>query len=303
MRKLFLFSSLLCLFSFLKAGELNCNVKIQEPRNLSFDPRIYKTMENAIFEFMNSRIWTNETYLNHEKIKCSIIINITGQSSITDFEADIIIQSERPVFNTNYNSRVFNYNDKGATFSYQEFQNLEYSDNTYYQNLTSILAYYAYMIIGFDKETFAPQGGELYFKKAQNLITNIPGPEKSRYKGWNQFDGTRNRFILVDQMLNPRFKNYRTALYEYHRNGMDKMYDSPTTAIPVINASLALLDKVRTDNPISILLITFFLAKSEELINIYSDATPEDRNKASNLLSKLDPINSEKYLAMAKKKN
>ena len=303
MKKIILLSFFISLLSFLKAGELNCTVKVQEPRNLSFDPRIYKTMENAIFEFMNSRVWTNETYLNQEKIKCSIIINISGQSSVTDFESDIIIQSERPIFNTNYSSRVFNYNDRGATFVYQEFQNLEYSDNTYYQNLTSILAYYAYMIIGFDKESFAPSGGELYFKKAQNLITNIPGPEKSRHKGWNQFDGTRNRFVLVDQLLNPRFKNYRTALYEYHRNGMDKMYNSPTTAMPVINASLALLDKVRADNPISILLVVFFLAKSEELINLYTDAPQAERNKASTLLAKLDPINSEKYLAMTKKKN
>lgn len=296
---------LIFLFSiqFIEAGELNCTVKVQEPRNLSFDPRIYKTMENAIFEFMNSRVWTNETYLSHEKIKCNIIINISGQSSITDFESDIIIQSERPVFNSNYSSRVFNYNDKGATFSYQEFQNLEYSDNTYYQNLTSILAYYAYMIIGYDKESYSPNGGELYFKKAQNLITNIPSPEKSRYKGWNQFDGTRNRFVLVDQILNPRFKNYRTALYEYHRNGLDKMYDTPLKAIPVIDASLALLEKIRNDNPVSLLLVVFFLAKSEELINIYGDAPQTDKNKALPLLAKLDPINAEKYLALVKKKN
>ncbi|MBX7224735.1 MAG: DUF4835 family protein [Chitinophagales bacterium] len=302
MRKL---SSLIILFFTLVAlhgGELNCSVKIQEPRNLSFDPKIYRTLETALNEFMNSRVWTDEQVLPHERIKCSIIINISGQTSLTDFESDILVQSERPVFNTNYSTRVFNYNDKGVKFSYQEFQNLDYSDNTYYLNLTSLMAYYAYMIIGFDYETFVPNGGEVYFKKAQTLINNIPANEKSKYTGWSQFDGTRNRFILVDNMLNPRFKLYRTALYEYHRNGMDKMYDNTEAALPVIYSSLSLLEKIRNDNPLSMLLVVFFLAKPEELINIYSKAPQTEKTKVVPLLSKLDPQNAEKYQAILKAK-
>ena len=286
----------------LQAGELNCSVKIQEPRNLSFDPKIYRTLETTLNEFMNSRVWTDEPVKPHERIKCSIIINITGQSSLTDFASDILVQSERPVYNTNYSTRVFNYNDKDVKFSYQEFQNLDYSDNTYYLNLTSLMAYYAYLIIGFDYETFSPNGGEIYFKKAQTLINNIPANEKSKYTGWSQFDGTRNRFVLVDNMLNPRFKLYRTALYEYHRNGLDKMYENTEAALPVMQSSLSLLEKVRNDNPLSLLLVVFFLAKSEELINIYTKAPQTEKAKAVPILSKLDPQNAEKYQAILKAK-
>jgi hypothetical protein len=167
-------------------------------------------MENSIFEFMNGRRWTtdlNKKYTQNEKIECSFTINIREEVSQNEFSAELIVQSFRPVFNSSYKSPVFSNNDRDFSFVYNEFQNFDYNDNDFTSNLTSLLAYYANIIIGFDSETFEKGSGNVYFQNALNVINNVPANVKARNKGWSTFDGIRNRAVLVDNLINPRYSS------------------------------------------------------------------------------------------------
>lgn len=293
--------------NFLVAQELNCTVSINAPKNQNIDPQVFKNMENFIREFMNGRKWTNDVFKDIERIKCNIIINITSIPTEGEYRADAIIQSQRPVFNTNLNSMILNIQDKTFDFNYADLQNLDYNDNGYITHLTSLLAYYAYIIIGCDYESFSNGGGTPYFQKALLVTNNIPANEKSKYKGWNQFDGgisfttgTINRFVLVDSWLNPRYKDFREAFFAYHLNGLDRMYNDAAQGRSVITNALTLMQKINADNPSMLPLRNFFMSKNTELINIYSKSDLSERTVVTQLLSTLDPVNADKYKKMGK---
>lgn len=292
--------SLLGYISSIHAQELDCSVRVEAVKSQNIEPRVFKTLETAVYEFMNGRKWTNEKFEPSEKIKCSIIINITESPSEGDYKAHFIVQSQRPVFNSSYQSPVFSQNDKEADFEYFEFQQLDFIANGYTNNLTSLLAYYAYMIIGYDYATFSPNGGETYFRLAKSVIDAIPQSARSKFKGWSAFDGTNNRFQLVDAILNPRYKLYNQILYSYHYSGMDRMYNDITTARQAIISNIKDLEVMNNDNPNNVLLRTFFVAKSDEIRNILKGATPNEKGPMVDVLSKLDPINAEKYRDLLK---
>lgn len=286
------------------AQELICQVSIQYPRTQSVDPQVYSTMENAIFEFMNGRRWTTDLtkqYTQKEKIECSFTINIREEISQNEFSAELIVQSFRPVFNSNYKTPVFSNNDRDFTFSYNEYQNFDYNDNDFNSNLTSLLAYYAYIIIGYDNETFEKGSGKVYFQNALNVINNVPANVKARNKGWSAFDGIRNRAVLVDNLINPRYSVMSDVLYDYHLKGMDRMYENPAIARKTILESLKLLEGVYNDNPNAMILRTFFIAKTDEIVNVFSKAPSQEKTEVVNLCSKLDPINTNKFKAILKK--
>lgn len=291
-------------YKTIKAQELNCRVIIQYPKTQSVNVQIYTTMENQIFEFMNGRRWTtdvNRQYSQNEKIECTFTINIREEVSQNEFSAELIVQSFRPVFNTNYKSPVFSNSDRDFSFVYNEFQNFDYNDNDFYSNLTSLLAYYAYIIIGYDNETFEKGSGKVYFQKALNVINNVPSNIKARNKGWSPFDGIRNRAILVDNLINPRYAVMSDVLYEYHLKGMDVMYDNTDNGRKTILEALRKLDVVYKDNPNAMILRTFFVAKTDEIVSIFSKAPAQEKTEVVNLCSKLDPINSNKFKTLLKK--
>ena len=278
-----------------KAQELNCQIRVQFPQLQTADPQIFETLENTVYEFMNGRSWTNDEFKQHERIDCSIIININSEISQSEFGGEVIVQSLRPVFNSSIKASMFNYNDKDLFFEYSEFENLEYNDNSFESNLTSILAYYAYIIIGHDYESFEKGAGKKYFLKAKNVVDNVPSSLLGRYGGWSAFDGNKNRFMLVDNLLNPRYKQYTDIIYNYHRNGLDKMYENVSQGRQNITAAVSSMREIYEDNPNLMILRTFFYAKSKELINIYSKAPSVEKTIMINLLSKLDPLNAEEY--------
>lgn len=296
---LFLLIAILSL-GFNYAQELDCSVRIEAIKSQNIEPRVFKTLETAVYEFMNGRKWTNDKFEPSEKIKCSIIINITESPTEGDYKASFIVQSQRPVFNSSYQSPVFSQNDKEADFEYFEFQQLDFIANGYTNNLTSLLAFYAYMIIGYDYASFSPNGGDVYFRQAKAVIDAIPQSAKSKFKGWSAFDGTNNRFQLVDALLNPRYKLFHQILYTYHYSGMDRMYNDVSTARQAIIATIKELERLNNDNPNSILLRTFFVAKSDEIRNIIKNATPSEKGPMVDALSKLDPVNAEKYRDLLK---
>jgi hypothetical protein len=310
MRKLLLLITCNLLFltnSIIFAQELNCTVSVNAPKNQNVDPQVFKNMEIAIRDFLNGRKWTTDNYKEIERIKCNLIINITEIPTEGEYKTSAIIQSQRPVYNTNYNSTMLNLQDKTFDFAYLDLQNLDYNDNGYTSQLTSLLAYYAYIIIAYDYESFNKEGGTPYFVKAQALCNNVPANEKSKYKGWSQFDGgisfttgTINRFVLVDNWLNPRYSSFRTTFFNYHLNGLDRMYKDASQGRASITTSLSTLQSVNTDNPGLLPLRNFFNAKSAELINLYSKGDMSERSIVIQLLSTLDPINGDKYKQIGK---
>lgn len=289
----------------LSSQELNCQVIVQYPKTQSVNVQIYSTMENAISEFMNGRRWTtdlNRKYSQNEKIECSFTINIREEISQNEFSAELIIQSLRPIYNSSYKSPVFANNDKDFNFVYNAFQNFDYNDNNFTSNLTSLLAYYAYIIIGYDSETFENGSGKVYFQKALNVINNVPSNIKGSNKGWSAFDGIRNRAILIDNINNPRYSVLNEILYNYHIKGMDIMYENTNVARSEILSTLRKLDVIYKDYPNAMILRTFFIAKTDEIVNIFSKGTSQEKTEVVALCSKLDPINTNKFKTILSKK-
>jgi hypothetical protein len=249
-------------------------------------------MQTAIYEFMNNTKWTSDKFLNQERIECSMQITINDRPSNDQFSGSIQVQSTRPIFKGSYNSPVFNFNDENFNFRYLEFQQLEFSESGNTSNLTSVLAYYANMILGIDYDTYSPLGGSSYFLKAQAIVNNA---QSGSEKGWKAFEGTRNRYWLTENMLNPVFRPIRQIYYAYHRRGLDIMTEKRDDAVKVIADGIESLKKVHRDKPASLLMQVFFTAKAEEVVNIFSQAAPDTKIKVKATLDELDPANMNKY--------
>ena len=256
------------------------------------DKSIFDNLQTAIYEFVNNRKWTNETFKNNERIDCSMLINVSERISTDEFKATIQVQVRRPVFKSSYNTVLLNNNDNDFQFKYLENQTLEYSENLHLSNLTSVLAYYAYLIVGLDYDSFAPDGGTYYLQKALAIVNNA---QSSNDLGWKAFDGNKNRYWLINNMLDATFVPLRECMYKYHRLGMDMMVDNKETARTNIYESLLNLRKIHQIKPLSYSMQVFFNAKSDEIINIFSGAFPDEKAKIVNLLNEIDPTNSNKY--------
>lgn len=300
MRKIIYIALLLFGFQQAQAQELNCTVDVEFARIQTADPKIFQSLESAIAEFMNNRKWTNESFLPHEKINVSILINITEEVSNDEFVGEFIIQSERPVFNSNYSTVVYSYKDDQFNFVYDQFANFEYSDNNFLSNLTSMLAYYAYVVIGYDYDTFSPEGGTPYFLKAQDVIDAIPAGQKARFPGWSTFGTTRSRAVLINNLLNPRYRSFREAMFKMHLQGYDALAENVNNGRKIITEQIYALEPTFKDNPTLQILKVFFLAKNDELVSLYSKAPASERNKMIDFLSDLDPVNANKYKQIGK---
>jgi len=285
MRKLLFF---LCL-SFavsLQAQELNCKVTINADQISTTDRAVFKDMERAFANFLNSRKWTNDNYKNYEKINCRIFLNISKMPSIGNFVSNAQITVARPVFNTNYESVLFNFADRDWEFEYIESQPLEYNDNTYINNLTSMLAFYAYIILGMDYDSFSDMGGVPYFQKALTVVNNAQG---SNRPGWDALGNTRSRYALIENINNPQMGDLRKGIYKYHRLALDTFEKTPDDSRTIMLDVLKSVKKVWTVYPNSIYVISFFDSKSTELANIFSEGNLQVRREAYDLLTQLDP--------------
>jgi hypothetical protein len=292
MRKIFTLVALL-IAAEARPQELNCVVTINVgPRVRTTDQNVFRDMKNAIQQFLNSRKWTNDTYAPHERINCSFLININDMPTIGVFNASVQIQAARPVYNTTYTSLIFNFADREWDFEYVESQPLEFNDNTYITNLTSMLAFYAYMIIGIDNDTFSELGGNPQFQRALQVVNNA---QTSNRNGWQPTGSNRNRYWLVENYLNPQFTEIRRAMYRYHRLGMDTFEKDPDNSRQVILDCLKSIKKARDINPNAIIVISFFDAKTRELANIFSEGQLPVRREAYDLIVAMDPSNQAGY--------
>lgn len=288
MRKLLFFFSFLTAIVFSTAQELNCEVVVNSDQVNQTNQQIFRTLERSLNDFVNKNKWTNRVFRENERINARMFITVTQYES-DRFEANIQIQSSRPVYNTSYESPVFNYKDNAFNFIYQEFQPLVYNENVFESNLIAVIAYYVHIIIGLDADTFSLQGGDDYYRRAQNIVTQAQGTNSA---GWSQETGTRSRFELVDNLLSNSFREYRIAMYNYHRKGLDILGDNNSTGKQVIAGSLRLFETLIKRRPNAFLIQTFFDAKSEEIQNIFSDGPKVDIVRLKETLNSVAPFYS-----------
>lgn len=300
MRKLFVLLVLACLTRTATAQELKANITVnssQVGNNVS--PNVFRTFQTALNNFLNNKKWTPDVFQPNERIQCNFILNVRPSGETNVYNASLTIQAARPVYNTSYQSPIINFQDENITFKYVEFQQLEFNESrvtgsdALVSNLTAVLAYYCYMILAFDYDSFSPKGGDPYFQKAQNIVNNAP--DGRGISGWKAFDGVRNRYWLVENMINSRYTMMHDIYYNYYRMGMDKLYEDETAARVEIMNALNLLNGFITDNPNKMITQFFFQGKADELIKVFSKAPQQDKIRVSEMLQRLDITNASRY--------
>lgn len=294
MRKIIFLLGLLSAFIPSFSQDLLCKVTILDNQIQKSDKRIFRTLEQVLTEFMNNTKWSQDKIQTNERIECTIQIVLTAYDLQSNhFTGSAQIQSVRPVYGASYNTVLFNFNDENWEFDYTEFQRLDFSDNAFSSNLTSLLGFYAYYMLGLDYDSFGMLGGSPYFSKALSVATNA---QQTGLAGWKPFEKSmRSRYNLIDNITNDRFTPIREAYYKYHRKGLDIMVKNPEEARKNIYASLEMVQKVFKVAQNTVLLQVFFEAKSDELVNIYKESTPSEKPKVVSLLTEINVSNTAKY--------
>ena len=282
---------LVLFFGIAQAQQLNCTVNVNADKAASTNRQIFNTLEKSLTEFVNKTDWTGVTYKQEEKINCSMFITVTAYAS-DQFTATIQVQSSRPTYNSTYSSPVLNFNDKDFSFRYVEFQNLTFNPSNFDSNLISVIAFYSYVIIGMDGDTFSKLGGSKNLETAQD-IANVA--ISGGYKGWSQSDGTQNRYFLINDILSNTFSPFRDALYEYHFEGLDLMQKDLNVAKLKINDAINTLGKINNTRPNAFLTRVFFDAKSDEIVSIFSAGPSMDIRDLIGSLNTISPLNSSKW--------
>lgn len=250
----------------LQAQEIRATVVVNAEQTSSSDQQVFKTLEQSITEFINETTWTNKTYANQERINANFAIIVSGHNG-DNFNASLQVQASRPVFNSTYQSSIYNYNDRQFNFAYREFENLTFNPNSFDSNLVSVIAFHVYTILGLDASTFSEGGGDEYFETAKQIVSTAAG---SNFQGWKSSDGNQSRYQLNDALISQSFEKFHTVMYQYHRLGMDIMAEQPLTAKKNIADAVNLLKEINDTRPNSYLLRVFFDTKAEEIESVFS---------------------------------
>lgn len=275
--------------------ELNARVEILSPQLPHTNKRVLEVLQRVVSDFLNKRSWTGMQVRPEERIDCSIVITIHTWDGSSAFTGQAQIMSMRPVFNTSYASPVLNMVDKEFNFAYTEGQIVDYSDQQFSGNLTALLAYYAYIIVGMDGDTFSPNGGDAAYKAAQQVVNNA---QSSSYEGWRAMAGEGTRYWLIQNLMDRRYQPIRDFLYSFSRNGLDRLSENAPEARQQMVAELSKLQSIERFGQSSVLDQVFFAAKSSELVGVLSGLAPRERIQVYNLLSAMDPSNTNKYEAL-----
>lgn len=295
---------LLVCFTFsvgwLKAQELNANVVVNYQSVQTTETRVFSDMEKAFRQFLNNRKWTDDVFATEERINCNFIITINSMPSIGQYQASVQIQSSRPVYGASYESIVLNFADRDWEFEYVESQPLEFNLNNFTNNITSLLAYYAYIVIGMDYDTFGELGGTKFYENARQIVNNAA----QQGTGWDQFGDNRrrNRYWLVENLLNQQMVPIRQSLYKYHRTGLDTFLENEEESRNNMLAALNEMQKISKLFPQNILLISFFDAKNDEIVDVFSKGGMQIRRNAYNTLVEINPSATDAYAAILEEK-
>ena len=279
------------------AQELEAKVVVNHQKIQGTNTSVFTTLQESITEFMNTRKWTNAQYATREKIVCSLNLIVNEYSDDGRFACNLMVQSNRPVYNASYNTTVFNFNDVAVNFNYIEHDKLEFSDDMVDNNLTAVLAYYAYLIIGLDMETFALKGGTDILHKAENVVNNA---QMIGEDGWKAFGDSKNRHALVNDYMNGAMEPYRQLMYDYHRKGLDEMAQNAERGRSNITTALTLLEKARQEKSMSALPQLFTEIKKDELLGIYSKGTTKEKEEVVRILSYVNPSYTSDWEEMKK---
>ncbi len=287
---LLLFS--LCVVGNIYAQEFNASVQVSAPQLQQTNREKFQELRKGLYELINERHWTNYSLKIDERIECTIAITITEEVSSDEYRGRINLVLKRPVYGTSYNTTVLNYVDNDFQFEWQEGAPIEFSESSFSSNLTGVIAYYIYIFLGMDFDSYQMMGGSQYFEKAQNIVNMAQG---AREKGWKAFESMKNRYWLAENLNNSSYSSIRKAMYEYHRNGLDKMYDNAENGRQGAMEALLLLQRAHREKPRLFIMQLIMEAKRDEFINIFSDAAPMDKTKAVNILKEIDPSHANDY--------
>lgn len=290
MRKHIVYLALACCCVCVQAQELNCKVVVNSDQIEGSNKSAFETLQQSITEYMNTNRWTNLTFAEKEKIDCSMMIIV---NSVEDnfYKCEMQLQSNRPVYGTNYTTPLLNFKDNAFNFTYQEFDRIEYQQNSFTTNLTAMLAYYVYLILGYDGDSFQKFGGTPYFQACEDIVTMCQSASMSgeENKGWKAFDSNRNRYALINNLMDEAFKPYREYYYTYHRLALDNMTSNVGNARALIAEGLPVLKEANRARPTTYVVTTFLDAKSDELVNIFKKGTDKEKKSVYDLLMDIDP--------------
>lgn len=285
-----------CIAPYARAQELKCTVTINSDQVQGSNKEMFNTLKQSIEEFVNTTKWTNLTYQEKERIECSMMLIVKSVENDI-FKCDFTCQSRRPIFGTTYTSPILNFQDNTFCFAYQEYDRMDFQQSTFTTNLTALIAYYCYLIIGYDMDSFARLGGTPYFQMCENIVTSAQSAslDESEAKGWRAFDSNRNRYALTNNLMDEAFKPYRMFFYEYHRLGLDEMVNNVANARARIANGLPTLKEAKSARPSTYIITTFLDAKNDELVNIFAKGTAEEKKKIYDLLVNIDPTRQSTY--------
>ncbi len=286
---------LLALGPLLQAQELNFQVSINTPQLTTTDPKVFETLEAALIDFLNNQKWTNDFFEPEERINCNIQITIKDELSTNSFKADMAIQAVRPVYDSNYETPIITHIDKDVSFSYEPFQPIVFSRNVFNDNLSSIISFYIYVVLGMDYDTFGLFGGDEYFQIAQDILNAVPPGIAAQFPGWRALDGRRNRYWIVENLTSPGLRNFRRAMYNYHRQGLDIMSKDVATGRVILTQALDDIGKANKNYPNSMVVRLFMASKANELLEIFKESPSAEKTKARDIMSKLDPSNASRF--------
>jgi hypothetical protein len=284
------------------AQELNPTVKVNVQQLQLVDPAVFVTLEQSINEFLLQK-WTNDIFEPEERIECNFIFTLQKELSETSFEMTVAVQSSRPIFGTDQSTPMLNTIDNYVTFDYQQYQPLQFSENRFEHNLTSVLAYYVNIILGMDYDSFSPTGGEIYYQKAQEIVNNVPSNLYTTYQGWSSSDnsnskGNTNRFWIVENLLSPRMRPMRMGMYQYHRQGLDKMTTNVSEGRAAIAEVVSTLGQVDQSYPNAILTQLFLNSKRTEVLELFKRGTNTEKTTVRQVMTRVDPANGAQYRTM-----
>lgn len=299
-KKYWLVLFFISLFSFAEGQELQARFSVMANKvSSTTDRKVFQTLQTSITNFLNSRRWTNDVFQPNEKIQCSFLLTIDQDLGNNIYKGKLTVQAARPIYNTTYDSPLVNFLDDNVVFKYIEFQPVEFNENRIQgndpivANLTAVLAYYVNIIIGFDYDSFAPRGGDPYFQKAWNIVNNAP--ESRDVTGWKSFESLRNRYWLAENLNSSRFALVHDAVHAYYRAGLDIFYENEEAGRNGMLNCLNFLNTINSENPNSMVLQFFFQGKSNELVKVFSKATPDVKERAKDILTRLDITNTQAY--------
>lgn len=291
MKKIKLFIVLVLAVTTGFAQEINCEVVVNADQTGQANLQVFKTLQQSLIEFVNQTSWTSRNFNNNERINCSIFINITSFEN-ESFSGTIQVQSSRPVFGSSLVTPIFNFNDEQFAFNYREFEPLNYSQNTYTSNLVSVVSFYIYTILGLDADTFQPEGGTPFFEEANRVVTTA---QQSNMPGWRGTDGNRSRYRLNADLLSNAFLDYRTALYQYHREGLDLMHKDVSAGKQGVATAVVNLNNLNQTRPNSLPMRIFFDAKAQEIEQIFTGGPDVPVNRLVEVLNRIAPLYSENW--------